>query len=158
MACILIDAHIYSQYEIKSKQPLEPVCLPLEVRKKHVLKWFVLFALLMIPSMYLYSYLLDFTRYDEALNTAVSVLGIIVPASAFSIMYAAFKSSRKRMFAKLQSPAHNPLGYKYQGRVLSPADPHYQLHLHYYNMTGTWELPDEVERSGFMGQGGSNGS
>ena len=128
MACVLIDAHIYSQYEIKPKLPREPMCLPVEVHKKHVLKWFVLFFLLMAPSVLLYSHLLDFSRYDEAMNIAVSFLGFIIPVALFSVMYACFKSSRKRMFAKLQSPMHNPQGYKYQGRVLSQNDAHYQLH------------------------------
>jgi hypothetical protein len=56
-------------------------------------------------------------------------------------------SIEEKLYAQLQDPRYNPQGCQYQGRILSTNEPHYRLHLDYYNTHGTWTLPDELEHS-----------
>ena len=46
---------------------------------------------------------------------------------------------------QLQNPECNPEGYKYQGRMLTKDDPHYQLHLAYYKRFQRCELSDNIK-------------
>ncbi|MBQ7501256.1 hypothetical protein IJT93_00875 [bacterium] len=155
MACILTDAHRYNNGEKRPKIPKEPMCVPVKLHKKQVRKWSVLLVLLIAAPIAFVFYLSGIENETER-SDKTALFGA-VSAAVFTCAMVGLQENQEKVYAKLRNPMRNPQGYTYQGRVLSPADPHYQLHLHYYNMNGTWELPDEVERSGFMGQGGFSG-
>ncbi|MBQ7501560.1 hypothetical protein IJT93_02430 [bacterium] len=137
MACKLIDVHHYGRYEKRPKIPKDPMCLPVDIHKKLRLK---VFALIAVMFGILLVYLLlggsekDFTLFDVLVTLAVFGGGV----------YCIVKVQEK-VYARLQDSIYNPKGCKYQGRILSTNDPHYQLHLNYYNTHGSWELPDELE-------------
>ncbi|MBQ7501561.1 hypothetical protein IJT93_02435 [bacterium] len=140
MPCKIIDVHSYGKCEIKPKFPKEPMCLPVEVHKKLILK-----KIALIASIYVILPAYFFIGSGRLTVNEFTVTDILVTVAVIgAVIYSVIKV-QKNTYARLQDPMHNPRGCRYQGRVLSEDDAHYQLHLDYYKTHGTWTLPDGFE-------------
>ncbi|MCR4783854.1 MAG: hypothetical protein K6A35_04975 [bacterium] len=142
MACKLIDVHHYGRYARRPKIPRDPLCLPLKAHEENVRRKIVAIAA-MFAFLFAFAVFCGGTLKESGLSWVDAVVTVAVAGG--TVYYIA--NIEEKLYAKLQDPRYNPQGCQYQGRILSTNEPHYRLHLDYYNTYGTWTLPDELEHS-----------
>lgn len=156
MACKIIDVHHYGRYEKRPRIPKDPMCLPVDVHKKLVIR-IIAVIVLMFGILLAYIFLSGSEGKESGGSASpasqsqrrserdFSFFDALVTMGLFGGAVFYIVKAQEKVYTRLQDPMHNPRGCKYQGRILSTNDAHYRLHLDYYNAHGTWTLPDGLE-------------
>jgi len=161
VACRLIDDHKYTRREKRAEIPKEPLCMSAEEYKAMNIKIAAVIVIMLIAAVPVLIMTADqckgspfqkesaermtYRVYTDKLPISLPLIASW--AALIGIPYFIAKKIKIAAYANLQNPMKNPRGFKYQGRLLKKQDPHYLLHLSYYQTNGTWVLPDEIEHS-----------
>lgn len=146
MSCTITDEYNYGKNEKRPEIPRKPFCRPTEIKNKMdtFLIGPLIFTGFITVLCYLFSggksHLHDTSLFMDIART-ISHIGFILIILMMLIRYI----KNKMIDKKLQNQSSNPLGYTYQGRKLDQDEPHFQLHLAYYQKFHTWELPDHIQ-------------
>lgn len=126
--------------------PEKPVCLSEDEYESMSNKAFYsvcsvyFFLIVCFTALSLQGFGIELIKLSDSLSWAICLICIAV------LIYGPvnlIKYIRGRSYQKMQDPALNPKGCAWQGKVLDKEDPHYLLHVKYYQKHNTWQMPDD---------------